>query len=224
MDGRQRRTAPYSAGSLNHQVLLAIRELELRVPLRGAVTSIGGGGGSSSSSAPPGVSDATSGGGGGGGDDGSRGGGAAVGSYLLSYLDEVGSAYVTRVCLCACVCSYHMFVSDLCWFRVWLLPFLFVAKGIHVFIIIICSQLFTVRVCVRVCVYMTPLTRRICWWVARTVAAEPSSSSASSKIKSKKKQTATLRRGGGFLTLFVLCRLRAGAYPVKNAFLLSRWC
>lgn len=54
-------------GSLNHQLLLAIKELELRFPLRGAITSIGGPGSSQSSGG---------------------GAGAAVGSYLLSYMDE----------------------------------------------------------------------------------------------------------------------------------------
>ena len=47
-------------GSLNHQVLLFIKELELKFPLRGALTSIGG--------------------------DSSRG--AAVGTYHLTYCDE----------------------------------------------------------------------------------------------------------------------------------------
>ena len=45
--------------SLNHQILMAIKELELKFPLRGALTSMGGG------------------------DEG-----AAVGSYHLTYCDE----------------------------------------------------------------------------------------------------------------------------------------
>lgn len=66
-------------GSINHQILLAIKELELRFPLRGAVTAMGG--------------PATGGPARGGGDDDgggsrARSGGAAVGAYLLSYLDE----------------------------------------------------------------------------------------------------------------------------------------
>ncbi|OUS46330.1 hypothetical protein BE221DRAFT_205830 [Ostreococcus tauri] len=48
-------------GSLNHQVLMFIKELELKFPLRGALTSIGGG---------------------------EPSGGAAVGSYHLTYVDE----------------------------------------------------------------------------------------------------------------------------------------
>uniref|UniRef100_A0A7S0S736 Plastid lipid-associated protein/fibrillin conserved domain-containing protein n=1 Tax=Mantoniella antarctica TaxID=81844 RepID=A0A7S0S736_9CHLO len=79
-------------GSLNHQVLLAIRELELRFPLRGAVTSMGGGGGgggdvggSSMGKQSGGVADGAA---GDGGSSSSKRGGVAVGSYLLSYLDE----------------------------------------------------------------------------------------------------------------------------------------
>ena len=60
-------------GSINHQILLAIKELELRFPLRGAVTAMGG----------PATGDD-----GGGGGSRARSGGAAVGAYLLSYLDE----------------------------------------------------------------------------------------------------------------------------------------
>lgn len=60
-------------GSISHQILLAIKELELRFPLRGAVTAMGG----------PATGDD-----GGGGGSRARSGGAAVGAYLLSYLDE----------------------------------------------------------------------------------------------------------------------------------------
>ena len=60
-------------GSINHQILLAIKELELRFPLRGAVTAMGG----------PATGDD-----GGGGGSRARSGGAAVGAYLLGYLDE----------------------------------------------------------------------------------------------------------------------------------------
>ena len=60
-------------GSINHQILLAIKELELRFPLRGAVTAMGG---------------PARGGDDGGGGSRARSGGAAVGAYLLSYLDE----------------------------------------------------------------------------------------------------------------------------------------
>lgn len=48
-------------GSINHQILMFIKELELKFPLRGALTSIGGGG---------------------------EDGGAAVGSYNLTYCDD----------------------------------------------------------------------------------------------------------------------------------------
>lgn len=68
---------------LSHQILLAIKELELKFPLRGAVTAMGGPGSDSSSK-----SNSSS-------NEGStstvkqpRSGGAAVGAYLLSYLDE----------------------------------------------------------------------------------------------------------------------------------------
>ena len=64
-------------GSINHQILLAIKELELRFPLRGAVTAMGG-----PATGRPARGD----------DDGGGGSrarsGAAVGAYLLSYLDE----------------------------------------------------------------------------------------------------------------------------------------
>lgn len=65
-------------GSINHQILLAIKELELRFPLRGAVTAMGG----------PATGGPARGGDDGGGGSRARSGGAAVGAYLLSYLDE----------------------------------------------------------------------------------------------------------------------------------------
>jgi hypothetical protein len=65
-------------GSISHQILLAIKELELRFPLRGAVTAMGG----------PATGGPARGGGDGGGGSWARSGGAAVGAYLLSYLDE----------------------------------------------------------------------------------------------------------------------------------------
>ena len=64
-------------GSINHQILLAIKELELRFPLRGAVTAMGG-----PATGRPARGDD------GGGGSRARSGGAAVGAYLLSYLDE----------------------------------------------------------------------------------------------------------------------------------------
>ena len=64
-------------GSINHQILLAIKELELRFPLRGAVTAMGG-----PATGRPARGDDD------GGGSRARSGGAAVGAYLLSYLDE----------------------------------------------------------------------------------------------------------------------------------------
>mgnify|MGYP007125027599 CR=1 FL=1 len=72
---------------LSHQILLAIKELELKFPLRGAVTAMGGPGGDSSSKSNS-KGDSSN--------EGStsspvkqpRSGGAAVGAYLLSYLDD----------------------------------------------------------------------------------------------------------------------------------------
>jgi hypothetical protein len=74
---------------LSHQILLAIKELELKFPLRGAVTAMGGPGGDSSAGGSNSSKDDSS-------NEGStsgpvkqpRSGGAAVGAYLLSYLDE----------------------------------------------------------------------------------------------------------------------------------------
>jgi len=61
-------------GGLNHRILLALRELEVRFPLRGALEEmLGGGGGGRAAEA--GVADAPR-------------PGAAVGTYRLSYLDE----------------------------------------------------------------------------------------------------------------------------------------
>ena len=61
-------------GGLNHRILLALRELEVRFPLRGALEEmLGGGGGGRAGEA--GVADAPR-------------PGAAVGTYRLSYLDE----------------------------------------------------------------------------------------------------------------------------------------
>ena len=71
---------------LSHQILLAIKELELKFP-RGTVTAMGMPGSDSSSSSNDAGGDSSN--------EGStsmvkqpRSGGAAVGAYLLSYLDE----------------------------------------------------------------------------------------------------------------------------------------
>jgi hypothetical protein len=69
---------------LSHQILLAIKELELKFPLRGAVTAMGGPGGDSSA----GGSNSSNEGSTSGPVKQPRSGGAAVGAYLLSYLDE----------------------------------------------------------------------------------------------------------------------------------------
>jgi hypothetical protein len=69
---------------LSHQILLAIKELELKFPLRGSVTAMGGPGSDSSSKSDSSSNEGST--------SGSvkqpRSGGAAVGAYLLSYLDE----------------------------------------------------------------------------------------------------------------------------------------
>ena len=64
-------------GSINHQILLAIKELELRFPLRGAVTAMGG---PATGRRARGDDD--------GGGSRARSGGRRWGAYLLSYLDE----------------------------------------------------------------------------------------------------------------------------------------
>ena len=79
--------APALLPRTSHQILLAIKELELKFPLRGAVTAMGMPGSDSSSSSNDAGGDSSN--------EGStsmvkqpRSGGAAVGAYLLSYLDE----------------------------------------------------------------------------------------------------------------------------------------
>lgn len=62
-------------GGLNHRILLALRELEVRFPLRGALEEMLGGGGGGGGAGEAGVADAPR-------------PGAAVGTYRLSYLDE----------------------------------------------------------------------------------------------------------------------------------------
>ena len=73
---------------LSHQILLAIKELELKFPLRGAVTALGGPGSDSSSKSDSSNGDSSNEGSTSGPVKEPRSGGAAVGAYLLSYLDD----------------------------------------------------------------------------------------------------------------------------------------